>query len=534
MSELLADVEVLGGETGFFPPARSDLIDALLSEYRATRAKIEGVADLMAAADHRCVIAYFLEGNASSDRRLGLPSVDTLFKVEGAIASLNATYWSRLLRCTDVYECMPQQRRDQWNKQVLERTTPDFEEATVRSTLQSLLAMRTQFFAERIDGVFRGLSGEHVTNRPEGFGKRMIVSYVLRDAGYVDHSRAGLINDLRCVVAKFMGRDEPRNSTAGALLSQMAKATGQWHVVDGGAMRIRVYKKGTAHLEVHPDMAWRLNQILAHLYPLAIPAQHRQRPAKRQKDFPLMQRPLPFEVLDLIAAQLDRHGRGGKTFSFGYGARDAGRAYEEACRVLELLGGTPTSSGSYTFEYDVHPVLWTVVTSGCVPDEKAFQFYPTRERLADECVSLAEIGYEHLVLEPSAGRADLAQKLPLERTTCVEISALNCEVLRARGFRTVQADFLQWAETQHAAGWRVHRIVMNPPFAGGRAQLHLQAAARLLAPGGRLVAILPASMRGKDVLRGVNLTWSNVYENEFAGTTVSVVILVADAPGGKA
>lgn len=84
----------------------------------------------------------------------------------------------------------------------------------------------------------------------------------------------------------------------------MAKATGEWHVVDGGALRIRVYKKGTAHLEVHPDMAWRLNHALAHLYPLAIPAQHRQRPARRAKDFPLMQRLLPFEVLDLIVRSL--------------------------------------------------------------------------------------------------------------------------------------------------------------------------------------------------------------------------------------
>lgn len=49
-----------------------------------------------------------------------------------------------------------------------------------------------------------------------------------------------------------------------------------------------------------------------------------------------------------------------------------------------------------------------------------------------------------------------------------------------------------------------------------------------LAPGGRLVAIVPASAVGKDVLPGLNVTWSRVYNNEFAGTSMSVVILVGE------
>jgi hypothetical protein len=52
----------------------------------------------------------------------------------------------------------------------------------------------------------------------------------------------------------------------------------------------------------------------------------------------------------------------------------------------------------------------------------------------------------------------------------------------------------------------------------------------MLAAAGRLVAILPASAKGKDVLPGLALEWSRVYENEFAGTSVDVVILVATRP----
>lgn len=264
----------------FFAPAPSDLVDTLLAEYRASLERIHAIAQLMQDAGNRGAIGYFLEGNGGSERRYQ-PALDSLFQLDGAVAKLNATYWQKALQLTDVYEYMPQARRDEWNKALVEMSTPAFEEESVRSTLRDLLAKRTQFFAERIDGVFRGLSGEHVTNRPEGFSKRMILSYVL-SYGTVNHSKAGLIADLRSVIAKFMGRDEPRHATASALLAQMRQATGEWHTVDGGALRIRVYKKGTAHLEVHPDMAWRLNQVLAHLYPLAIPAEHRQAGAPPQ------------------------------------------------------------------------------------------------------------------------------------------------------------------------------------------------------------------------------------------------------------
>lgn len=73
---------------------------------------------------------------------------------------------------------------------------------------------------------------------------------------------------------------------------------------------VRAYLKGTAHLEVHPEMAWRLNMILANLYPMAIPPQFRQKPKRAPKDFVLMDNPLPFAVLSQlvrIPAKLNSH-----------------------------------------------------------------------------------------------------------------------------------------------------------------------------------------------------------------------------------
>ena len=115
----------------------------------------------------------------------------------------------------------------------------------------------------------------------------------------------------------------------------------------------------------------------------------------------------------------------------------------------------------------------------------------------------------------------LADLLPKERTECVEISALHCKVLESKGFRTQKADFLGWK-----AG-SFNRIVMNPPFSEGRWQAHTLHAAGMLRDKGVLVAILPASARKSFTVPGLQCEWHGPYDNEFAGTSVSVVILKA-------
>lgn len=521
----------------FFAPVSSDLIDSLLGQYRATKQKIEHVAE-MVVGETAGAVSYFLEGNGR-DSRYSPPSVERLFQKAGAVAALNAAYWSKAIHLTDVLDAMPQKRRDEWNESITNMTCPEFEEETVRNTLLSLLNMRSQFLAERVDGIFRGLSGEHVTNSPAAFGKRMIVNYVLSEShGFYseNYSKCGLINDLRCVIAKFMGRDEPGYNASSGLIRTLKGRWGEWVTVDGGALKIRLYKKGTAHIEVHPDMAWRLNATLAHLYPMAIPPEFRQKPARKIKDIELIQRPLPFAVLDLLAGMKTargcekqenflepyRHFNIPNALQFGYGDKDK-HATAEAVQVIESIGGVK-KDGYFQFDYNPESVVDSIVSSGCIPDQKSHQFYPTPEALAKEAVELAEIEPEHVCLEPSAGTGGLADHMP-STTRCVEVSALHCEVLTAKGYNTTCADFLDWsAKTAE----RFDRIVLNPPFDRGQWQAHIEAAARLLKPHGRLVAILPEGAKNRTVLPDLNTTWSRTYDNAFPGTSVSVVILVGD------
>ncbi|KWT97709.1 MULTISPECIES: DUF4942 domain-containing protein [unclassified Variovorax] len=528
-----AETELVDESATFFAPVSSDVLDELLGQYQARKRSIEQLADALLGEEFRAAMSYFLE--ASEIRRGHHFSISSLADVDGAMSVLDASYWSKALALTDVLDCMPQSRRDQWNTAIADRKTVPFTEEAVRPTIADLLASRHKFFCERVDGIFRGLSGTHVTNQPQGFSKRMILSYVLSD-GYPNHSRAGLINDLRSVIATFMGRPGLKHYETANVLRRIAEsgAWGEWHDIDGGALRIRIYRGvGTAHLEINPEISYRLNSVLASLYPMAIPAKFRARPTSKPKTFKLMERPLPFAVLRLLeAGGVGRHEAAGTwEFSLSYSGKDEGKhALREAERVLEAIGGVPSRYG-YTFDFNPTAVLNKIRISGCIPDAASFQFYPTPSTVAEAVYEmLGADGPEDNYLEPSAGIGGLAGLLPAERTTCVEISGLRCDVLRARGYQAHQADFIAWATAQRAGSTRWTKCLMNPPFADGRALAHLHEASTLVQAGGRIVAILPASMRGKDLLEGWAGEWSGVFSNEFAGTGVSVAIYAATKP----
>ena len=511
----------------FFAPMASDFVDSLIASYRGERKTIEELASFMTNAEMLGALNYFYKGcNFTTPY-----GVERLFKPDSAISALNASYWHRTLKLTDVYDYMPQARRDEWNKSIEKMQTPEFEDATVRSTLENLLSMRSKFLAERVDGIFRNLSGNHITNQPQGFSKRMILEGVTDKFSFSSGSRCGYINDLRAVIAKFMGRDEPKHNSSSDVVLAARRNSGQWLTVDGGAMRIRVYIKGTAHLEIHPDMAWRLNMILASLYPMAIPAEFRTKPAKKTKEYALFGRPLPFAVLACLGSLEQAHeyigdARNGRykrlpnTLKPRYWGDDV-VAKKEAWRVLESIGGVAIKD-YLQFDYDPQSVVDEIVCSGCIPDRVSHQFYPTPERLAKLAVAFADIGMNDNVLEPSAGHGGLADEvLYKQNVVCIEISSLHCKVLEAKGYFVHCADFLAW-ETD----FRFERIVLNPPYSDGRWQAHLNHATKFLAANGRLTAILPASAKGKD-LKGFHCEWHGPYDNEFAGTSVSVVILVA-------
>ena len=441
----------------FFAPTSTDMVQGLVAEYRRDRQRIAEVVKFAESDTLKGVWHYFAKGNADEYRGHSslTNSVEQAFREAGAVGVLNATYWNRALELTDVYDAMPQARRSQWHEQMRNPEgrkghgsepdlppLPDFEEETVRSTLLELLNSRAKFLAERVDGIFRALSGEHVTNSPAAFSKRMIIGHLVSSYGTTT-DRVGFINDLRCVIAKFMGRDEPGwNATGSVVTRARREKRGEWVTLDGGALRLRAYKCGTAHLEVHPDMAWRLNCVLAQLYPLAIPPEFRAKPKKKVKDFVMMGRPLPFAVIAALESLETAYNFIENAWHEKYrrepiknGLVPRGGFSAEAERVIAYIGGVKTKNNRTTeyfaFDYDPREVIAEIICTGCLPDQQSHQYYPTPESLARVAVEMAQIEPHHECLEPSAGTGGIADLLPKTVTTCVEISPLHCKVLEA-------------------------------------------------------------------------------------------------------
>lgn len=498
----------------FYAPSTEGAIDHLFAQRDAIKARIEAIANFM-DGETRSALHYCIDGAKHANERYGI-SADDLLNVERATKALDADFWNRAMDLTDVRECMPQDRRTDWYEQIRKHDTPEFIPDNVIPTFEVLLSSRAKFFAERVDGLFRNLSRSHVTNQPEGFGKRMILSYVLTDFGRsANYEKAGYIHDLRCIIAKFMGRDEPKIAASYTAINHAAEHAGKWVTIDGGAMRLRVYLGvRTGHLEVHPDMAWRLNAVLASLHPAAIPSQFREPPKRKVRDFALMQKPLPFEVIGLLQELTGKAER----LKLSFGCKPDKAQRRRLGEVLAAIGGVEDGEG-WQFDYPPQPVIRQIVVSGCIPDEVSHQFYPTPEHIALQAVEAAQLFGAQSILEPSAGLGGLAQFLPPSLTQCVEVSALHCEVLRAKGHAVEQADFLQWR------GGPFERVVMNPPYSEGRWLAHVEHAAGMVKPGGRLVAILPESARRKKLLPGWETSWGEVHK--FPGTSISVSILTA-------
>lgn len=502
-----------------------DMIDQLLGQFRQREQAIYAAKALIDDAQRQGVMSYFIDGMRLVYGNDYTPSIPT--DANAAVACLRIEFWNRLLSEAKIFELMPAAKREKARLQFSSIDCPDFDESTVRPTLQDLLQQRKTFFAERVDGIFQSLSKDHVTNSPAGFSKKMILAGVFNRDGYADSSMVAVISDLRGVVGRLTGRGEPKEYGTRLILDRLYKGfIGKKVLIDGGAFAVVVHKVGTVHFEVAPEVAVELNAILAHLYPMAIPSRFRTAPKRpRVGSFDLKVERLPMEVIDMLSAIEFRD-----SFNSLNLYSKSQSSISKTVEVLEEIGAEVTFSSDksmawVSFDYEPRPVIEQLIFGGVVPEQTSYQFYPTKSQISEDAAQRLCIEPGKSYCEPSAGLGDLACHLPMASTLCIELAEVRVKVLESKGYKTVKADFLEWA--QRNRDQRFDGILMNPPFSKGRALAHLVAAASLIAENGRLVAILPASMKETQPLDGFQHDWSEPYVDQFEGTSVRVAILTA-------
>lgn len=452
-----------------------------------------------------------------------------IFDLEAGMKALDAAFWDNALKRSKVLECMSYDRRSEWFDQIRSLKTPEFIKEDVLATIRKAQDERPLYLSERIDTAFKMLSPNHVTNSKWGFSDRMIIKDVVDQFKTTNSNKTGKIDDLRTIMGAMINRntlEQPITNT-GYIIKKILKnvGTGTWVTIDNGLLRIKLFKKGTMHLEINPAIACRLNELLALARPNQIPNE-----SFKPKKNPAFKEPpadswLSPEVMNELTDIRIYKNKDKPTYGLHFSICRPSKGIEDLKDICRKIGAISIDRFSAEFEYDPTRVMELISIQGRVPDWKDHQYYPTQDELADYCEIELDVQENDICLEPSAGQAHLAKRLN-NNTTLIEWAALNCEILKAKGFSNViEADFIKWASKHEGKVW-FDKILMNPPYSDNQALNHVIAAGNLLAGTGKLVAILPSTFKNREILGDqFRHDWSDTFHNQFEGTMVSVAVV---------
>jgi predicted RNA methylase len=235
------------------------------------------------------------------------------------------------------------------------------------------------------------------------------------------------------------------------------------------------------------------------------------------------------------------------------------KVYAEVDQILTRLGGKwNRRTSSHTFGSDPTGLIADVLDTGQMPvdADKLASFWRTPRPVAERLVAWA-VGQPDLpagpgvrVLEPSAGDGAIASVVtewhPAVSLTCVEPDPGRAGTLKADGFLVHPVDFRDYHSlAAEGAAAPFDGVVMNPPFTEpGKPRAwaeHVTLAYDLLVHGGRLAAIVPASVEHSTVRAVADLrawvtaaggSWKMLPDGVFreSGTDVRTSILTVTAP----
>ncbi|PHM72334.1 DUF4942 domain-containing protein [Xenorhabdus sp. KJ12.1] len=531
-------------------------VHKLLEEYTIIKKQMIELNCKVMGNRYGDAFSYFVTAAGQNSLHATL-RIERFFDLERAICALDQDFWNRLIGVINVKNFMPTEKREKWfddldrwrkaDRFSLPSVRPQpFEIETVLITAKTLCDERKDFFSEMVDGVFKKLSPTHFTNKSEGFSVRMIVANAMPSANrHYDNQK--YINDLRKVIGLMFNREGAETINSYNLFHDLTKYYGEWVAIDGDTILLKPHKNGTVHVQISQKIADALNVVLAYRYPNVIPLKKKRGMKHKNNNFINDKRYSLYS--DILAINVTEHF--GELAREGYGRSsvivDGEAVYDYSLpslynnsqssinmveKIYIMIGGQKDEkqNGYYRFAFDPKPVFEYLFINGTLPDQDSHQFYPTKGEVRRRAVDFAEVREGHSVLEPSAGFGDLLYTLPDGvDILAVEIHPVAAATLRFKGYDAVQGDFLTLKLTELGL---FDRILMNPPYSNYRWVYHVLHALSFLKPGGKLVAILPASAPTHQKIQaigdGYDVSFSNEYSRAFEGIMTNVIIMTVD------
>ena len=168
------------------------------------------------------------------------------------------------------------------------------------------------------------------------------------------------------------------------------------------------------------------------------------------------------------------------------------KTYESVNKCLTNIGGKwNRKAKGHVFDYDPTEAFENLVMTGETEDmKKTFQFFPTPRAVAEIVCDMAELKQSSRVLEPSAGKGDLADVI-FERSKfvfCYELDVNMRRYLDQKPYTVLAyCDFLTCRPEKRLL---YDRVVMNPPFSKQQDIDHCYHAFQFLKAGGILVSLM--------------------------------------------
>lgn len=485
---------------------QSGAIDRLISAYQSELHEIESAFAIW--EQHQSTLTTHVFAIAASTQ-----------SIEDAQNSVLRSHWTKLINTLNIKRFLPSVEWDKLTKSISSLNVPQFDVPSIEAWLAMLIPSMDDLFAQRVDAIFKSLSGTHVTNSPTGFRQKMILQLdkPCTDLGVLwSGSKGAQVHDLRNVVDMMNGgRGELDDRETKTILKICYAAHGSWISIDGGALQVKCFKKGNIHIKVNDVIATKLNLTLANLYPQALADCRRNSSMKTAQSYA----PIP---VNKQLSQLSRRllscvmeespvGTSVSIPTNPQWLRGIYFATSEYCQfrsaVAELravlscfcisIDDTATYKATFEFDFDVTDVLHHLIVDGRYPDIASHQFYPS----GTNCVALMQKHVPQDLTrtygEPSCGTGALLSVIPKNANYfAVEISPHLANIARSKGFRVEQDDFLHYV-SQHEG--QIDICVSNPPWHKNLASVHLLASLRWLRQGGEYYGIVPTSTFGSSL-----------------------------------
>ena len=123
--------------------------------------------------------------------------------------------------------------------------------------------------------------------------------------------------------------------------------------------------------------------------------------------------------------------------------------------------------------------------------QKIPSYFPTPQDICDRLVQLALLSDGMKILEPSAGKGDLANAIKEAVKIKLDVCEINSDlrqILELKGFNVISSNCFNLTEAVY------DRIICNPPFGNALELEHIYHYYSLLKNNGRIVTIVPESV----------------------------------------